>query len=134
MSFMKELIIKTEQEGTYDITRAITDAVLESGVQEGMAYIYCPHTTAGVTVTENTDFPKMTGDMLLGLSRAFPQYEDYAHNEGNTFAHIKSSVMGNQLFLIISGAWPLLGPWQAVYFCEFDGPRERRYYVKIVEN
>ena len=134
MAFLKELIIKTEKEGAYDVTHMIIEAVTESGVEDGMAYIYCPHTTAGLIINENTDHPKMTQDMLLGFSRAFPQYQDYAHNEGNTFAHIKSSVVGNQLFLMVSGGWPLLGPWQAVYFCEFDGPRERRFHLKIIED
>jgi len=78
----------------------------------------------------NTD---MTADMLTGLSRAFPAYQDYKHNEGNSTAHIKSSMMGCEIFVFVSGAWPLLGPWQAIYFYEFDGPRERRFYVKVVE-
>jgi len=124
--------IKTEKEGCYNINGFIREAVTQSGVEEGMALIYCPHTTAGITITENTD-PHVTSDMLLGMSRAFPDHPDYKHSEGNSFAHVRSSMMGAQMFLLVTGGWPLLGPWQAVYFCEFDGPRERHFYVKVVE-
>lgn len=132
MSFLREYKLKTDKEGAYNITQQITDAVRESGVVEGMAFLYCPHTTAGVTVTENTD-PQLTKDMLYGMAASFPDRPTYAHAEGNAFAHIKSSILGCQLPLAITGGWPLLGPFQAVFFCEFDGPRERRFYVKCWE-
>jgi len=128
----KEYLIQTGKEGCYNITHFVNEAVSQCEIDEGMVFIYCPHTTAGVTITENTD-PHVTSDMLMGMTRAFPDHADYKHFEGNSFAHVKSSMMGCQMFLFITGGWPLLGPWQAIYFCEFDGPRERRFYVKVVE-
>lgn len=129
---IKEFTLKTDSEGMYDITRVFQECVAESGVEEGVAYIFCPHTTAGITISENTD-QAMISDMLLGLARAFPNYEDYKHNENNSFAHIKASIIGCEVHVPITGSWPVLGPWQALYFCEFDGPRARRYYIKILE-
>ena len=132
MAEPREFMIKTGKEGFYDITAQVTKAVRESGVEEGVALIFCPHTTASVTITENTD-PNVGRDMLLSTGRAFPDYKDFRHSEGNSFAHVKSSVMGCEMQIIVTGGWPLFGPWQAIYFVEFDGPRERRYYVKVIE-
>lgn len=132
MSYLKELKLKTEDEGAYDITRQVSLAIEESGVLEGIAIIFCPHTTAAITITENTD-PNVTDDMLHGIKQAFPDRPEYKHFEGNSFAHIKSSVVGVNLQLIVTGGWPLLGPFQAIYFLEFDGPRERRFVVKVIE-
>lgn len=132
MSYLKEFLLKTEKEGAYDITEQVTEAIRASGVVEGIAVIFCPHTTAGITITENSD-PGVTSDMLFGMSASFPDRPEYTHAEGNSFAHIRSSIMGGQIQLIVTGGWPLLGPWQALYFCEFDGPRERRYHIKVFE-
>lgn len=132
MAYLREFKIKTEKQGAYNITEQLTEAVRQSGVVEGMALIFCPHTTAGVTITENTD-PQLPKDMLYGMAAAFPDRSVYAHAEGNAFAHIRSSMLGCQILVPITGGWPLLGPFQAVFFCEFDGPRERRFYVKCWE-
>lgn len=132
MSYVKEFKLKTGNEGAYDITKQVSLAVEESGVLEGVAIIFCPHTTAAITITENTD-PNVTADMLLGIKKAFPDRPEYKHFEGNSFAHIKSSVVGVNLQMIVTGGWPLLGPFQAIYFLEFDGPRERRFVVKVIE-
>lgn len=133
MAAVKEYVLRTEREGFYDITAQVTQAVTESGVEDGMAFIYCPHTTSAITITENTD-ENVNGDILMSMERAFPDYKDFRHREDNAFAHVKSSMMGSQLFVIVDAGWPLLGPWQAVYFVEFDGPRERHFYVKVMSD
>jgi secondary thiamine-phosphate synthase enzyme len=115
-----------------DITKQVSEAINESGIEEGVAIVFCPHTTAAITITENTDHENVGKDTLLTLSEAFPKDTRHMHREGNSFAHIKSSVMQCEINLIVTGGWPLLGAWQALFFCEFDGPRERRYYVKVV--
>ncbi len=131
MANLFEFVLNTQKEGFYNITKEVEHAIAQSGVAEGIALVFCPHTTGAITITENTD-PMVCADILLGMMRAFPDYSDYKHSEGNSFAHLKSSAMGCEMSLIISGGWPLLGAWQAIYFCEFDGPRERRFYVKVM--
>ena len=134
MSKLFEFTLKTDREGFYDITRQVSDAINESGVEDGFAIVYCPHTTAAIIITENTDKENVAHDTLKGLENAFPTLPCFKHLEGNSFAHIKSSVMQCELNLIVDGGWPLLGAWQAIFFCEFDGPRERRYYVKVISD
>ena len=107
------------------------DAVTKSGVTEGVAIVYCPHTTAGITINENTD-PDVIYDLLIGLNKAFPDQSEFRHSEGNSAAHLKSSAMGSSVTVIISDGKPLLGTWQGIYFCEFDPPRSRKFYVKVV--
>ncbi|MBE6760187.1 MAG: YjbQ family protein [Ruminococcaceae bacterium] len=133
MGKLREFTIKTEETGVYNITRTVTDAIKESGVESGFAVIFCPHTTAAVAFNENTD-PNVGADMLLGMDNAFPKLEGYRHFEGNSDAHIKSSSLGAELIVLIDEGWPLLGIWQNIYFVEFYGPRERKYYIKIVED
>ncbi|OJU12820.1 MAG: hypothetical protein BGN88_14620 [Clostridiales bacterium 43-6] len=132
MSYFKEFRLHTEKEGAYNITSQISDAISESSIENGIVLIFCPHTTAGLIITENTDHA-VTSDLLFGMKSAFPDHKEYKHSEGNSFAHIKSSVTGCQLTIIIDGGWHTLGPWQGIFFMEFDGPRERRYQVKIIE-
>lgn len=125
-------MIATEKEGLYPITSQVRHVVAESKVQSGICIVYCPHTTAGITINENAD-PDVVTDMLLGLDKAYPDRDDFLHMEGNSSAHLKSSVIGvSQTILIEDGAL-LLGVWQGIYFCEFDGPRNRTYYVKVIE-
>lgn len=133
MGKMFERTIRTDKEGFYNITREVSDAVEISGVEEGIAIVYCPHTTAAITINENTDI-NVGLDMLLSLNKAFPNYKEFKHFEGNSFAHIKSSIIGCEKTIFISGGWLHIGAWQAIYFCEFDGPRERRYYIKVIED
>ncbi|HHY60426.1 MAG TPA: YjbQ family protein [Clostridia bacterium] len=114
-----------------DITNMVAEAVRQSGVQEGIAVVYVPHTTAGVTVNENAD-PDVVRDILAALDRTYPVRGDYLHLEGNSHAHIKASLMGSSCTVIIEGGRLLLGTWQGIYFCEFDGPRNREFYVKIL--
>lgn len=110
----------------------LDQALSESGVKEGIMIVYCPHTTGAITINENAD-PDVKTDLKLGLDETFPNRSDYIHFEGNSDGHMKSSVVGASETLIISQGKLILGTWQSVYFCEFDGPRERTFYVKIIE-
>lgn len=94
--------------------------------------VYCPHTTGAITINENAD-PDVKTDLKRGLDETFPNKPDYIHMEGNSDGHMKSSVVGASETLIISGGRLILGTWQSVYFCEFDGPRERTVHVKVIE-
>lgn len=132
MGKLLEFSLKTEKTGVYNITRTVTDAVRDSGIEEGIAVIFCPHTTAALTFNENTD-TNVGLDLLLGMERAFPDSEDYLHSEGNSYAHIRSSNIGTELIVIIDEGWAKLGIWQNIYFIEFDGPRERKYFIKMIE-
>jgi len=123
--------LKTGKEGFYDITSAVREAVRKSGVQGGLCLVYCPHTTAGLTINENAD-PDVLKDLLLGLDKAFPDRPEFRHAEGNSAAHLKASCLGSSVTLIVENGAPKLGTWQGVYFCEFDGPRERKYHVKVI--
>lgn len=123
--------LNTSSQGLMDITQEVTEAIKESGVNEGICVVYCPHTTAAITINENAD-PDVKTDFIAGLDKIFPDFEIFLHAEGNSDAHLKSSAVGASETIIISGGKPLLGTWQGIYFCEFDGPRKRRFYVKIM--
>lgn len=115
-----------------DITPEVERAVRESGVQNGLAVVYCPHTTAGIAVNENAD-PDVKRDILTRLDEVFPwAHAKDRHAEGNTAAHVKAVAVGTSQTLIVAEGRLLLGTWQGIYFCEFDGPRRRRYHVKII--
>jgi secondary thiamine-phosphate synthase enzyme len=113
-----------------DITSQVTQAIRDEGVDDGLAVVFVPHTTAGVTINENAD-PDVARDIRSHLDKLVPPNEGYAHAEGNADAHIKSSLFGPSLVLIVSGGRPVLGTWQAVYFCEGDGPRRRKVHVAV---
>lgn len=133
MSRLFEYPISTSKSEEFiDITHLVERAVKESGIQNGIAVVFCPHTTAGITINENAD-PDVVYDIIKALDRAFPVCGDYKHVEGNSHAHIKASCMGSSCHIIISGGRPVLGTWQGVYFCEFDGPRRRRVYISCME-
>ncbi|MFY9474257.1 MAG: secondary thiamine-phosphate synthase enzyme YjbQ, partial [Bacillota bacterium] len=93
--------------------------------------VYCPHTTAGITINENAD-PDVVTDMLYGLGKTCPHHPEYRHIEGNTTAHMKASIIGSSVTVIIENGRLLLGRWQGIYFCEFDGPRTRTCFVKVI--
>jgi len=115
------------------VTSLVREDIEKSGVKEGIVVVYSPHTTAGFTINENAD-PDVVHDMLYGYEKAIPTYDrEYRHIEGNSHAHMKTSLVGPSQTLIISGGELVLGIWQDLYFCEFDGPRNRRFYVKIME-
>lgn len=115
-----------------DITRQIQEAVRKSGVQEGICTIFIPHTTASVTINENAD-PDVVRDITMELDKIVPWEDGYHHMEGNSAAHLKSSMIGFSQQVIIEDGRLLLGTWQGIYFCEFDGPRMRKTIVKISE-
>lgn len=113
-----------------DITAEVQRVVSGSGVVDGVAVIYCPHTTAGLTINENAD-PSVAADILETLERLIPWRANYRHTEGNAAAHVKSSLVGHSLTVLVEGGRLLLGPWQGIFFCEFDGPRSRHVLVQL---
>ncbi|MEJ2715595.1 MAG: secondary thiamine-phosphate synthase enzyme YjbQ [Deltaproteobacteria bacterium] len=113
-----------------DITAQVRDVITGSGVREGMAVVYVPHTTAGVTINEAAD-PSVVQDITAQLSQLVPYKASYKHAEGNSDAHIKSSLVGSSVHLIVSNGVPLLGTWQGIFFCEFDGPRTNLYRRRL---
>ena len=128
---MKEFTVRTRSRNeTVNIDREVMTAIKESGVKNGTCTVFIPHTTAAVTINENAD-PAVQRDILMKLSSLIPQAEGYAHMEGNSDAHIKASLVGSSETLIISGGRPMLGTWQSVFFCEFDGPRTRRAWIEV---
>lgn len=116
-----------------DITDKVQEIVKEEGVTSGICYIYVPHTTAGVTINEGAD-TSVQRDIQNALNRLIPIESDYQHREGNADAHIKSTLVGVSKEVFVDEGKLLLGTWQAIYFCEFDGPRHRRVAVKIVRS
>ena len=113
-----------------DITALIAEEVLKSGISEGVCTIYIPHTTAGITINEGAD-PSVCRDILHSLENLIPPGASYSHIEGNADSHIKASVMGNSVSVLIEKGRLLLGTWQRIFFCEFDGPRSRKFYLKV---
>ncbi|HHV64355.1 MAG TPA: YjbQ family protein [Peptococcaceae bacterium] len=128
---MLHKIKTTKQQQFIDITNEVANEVKNSNVRNGIAVIYVPHTTAGVTINENAD-PDVVRDMISALDKTYPVHGEYFHVEGNSHAHIKASLMGSSCTVIIQDGKLLLGTWQGIYFCEFDGPRNREFYVKII--
>ncbi|MEC4686097.1 MAG: secondary thiamine-phosphate synthase enzyme YjbQ [Nitrospirota bacterium] len=114
-----------------DITPEIERLVEEAGFQEGVCYLHVPHTTAGITVNEGAD-PSVRRDIIHTLQKIVPRDAGYAHLEGNSDAHIKSSLVGTSTFVLIEQGRLQLGTWQSIFFCEFDGPRHRRVAVKVM--
>lgn len=115
-----------------DITEQVRQAVRDSGVQEGLCVVFTPHTTAAITINENAD-PDVVRDLNMELGKIIPWEDGYHHMEGNSAAHLKSSLVGASEQIIIEDGRLLLGTWQGIYFCEYDGPRQRRVHVKILE-
>lgn len=124
--------LRTEHENFYNITSYVRQAVIESGISNGIAVVYCPHTTAGVTINENAD-PDVVTDLLYALDKTYPDRPQFRHSEGNSAAHLKASCIGSSVTVIIEDGVLLLGTWQGIYFTEFDGPRNRRFSVKILK-
>ena len=114
-----------------DITRFVQEAVRKTKIMDGICTIFVPHTTAAVTINENAD-PSVPQDILMELDKIVPLEDRYHHREGNSAAHIKSSLLGSSETVLIESGRLALGTWQAIFFCEFDGPRNRRVYVKAV--
>jgi secondary thiamine-phosphate synthase enzyme len=131
---MPTLAVKTDRRTQLvDVTAQVKRAVLESGVASGVCHLYVPHTTAAVLINENAD-PDVARDIEAALGRLVPQAGNYRHAEGNSDAHIKSVLIGASQSVLIENGQLTLGHWQGIFFCEFDGPRERRLLVKIVRD
>jgi len=115
-----------------DVTSDINQVIQKSGIEQGLCMIYVPHTTAAVTINESAD-PSVKADMLMILNKIIPWEAGYRHLEGNSAAHIKTTLVGSSELIAIEGRRLVLGTWQGIFFCEFDGPRNRKLHVRIIE-
>lgn len=132
MNLYEHALEINERQQMVNITEYIRQDIRKSGIADGIIVVFCPHTTAGITINENAD-PDVCRDLIFGYEEAFPtRKREYRHFEGNSHAHMKSSALGASQTLILEQGNILFGTWQDVYFCEFDGPRRRRFYVKIL--
>jgi len=126
---MQTLTIQTRERTEFvDITARVQAALVELGVKTGTVAVFVPHTTAGITINENAD-PDVVTDIKAGLEKIIPWNSHYRHGEGNSAAHIKSSLMGSSVRVLVENGRLQLGTWQAIYFCEFDGPRSRHAWI-----
>ncbi|SFC36168.1 secondary thiamine-phosphate synthase enzyme [Alkalibacterium subtropicum] len=133
MSYLKKFSLSTQDKQEFKLLDSyLNEALKESGVKDGMMLVYCPHTTAGITINENAD-PDVKTDLKRALDDTFPNHDYFVHGEGNSDGHMKSSLVGASELLIIHEGQLIFGTWQSVYFTEFDGPRQRMFYVKILE-
>jgi secondary thiamine-phosphate synthase enzyme len=114
-----------------DITGQVQEAVKKSGLKDGICHLFVPHTTAGITINEGAD-PSVKRDILTSLNKLVPFEGDYHHAEGNSAAHIKTTMVGTSAVCLIEDSQLVLGTWQAIFFCEFDGPRTRRVYIATI--
>ncbi|MEK7309428.1 MAG: secondary thiamine-phosphate synthase enzyme YjbQ [Planctomycetota bacterium] len=129
---MKSISIATSTRTEFvDITGLIKEALKKNKWSGGILYVYVPHTTAGVTINENAD-PSVQADILDALNKLVPVKGSYRHTEGNSDAHIKASLIGSSVMVIVEGGRLVLGRWQGIFFCEFDGPRQREIYLKFM--
>ncbi len=134
MNLFKHALQISKPQTMVKITNYIKDDIRQSGIKDGIVVVYCPHTTAGITINENAD-PDVVRDMLYGFEKVFPTDDSqYRHAEGNSHAHMKCTTYGASQTLILQDGKLILGTWQDVYFAEFDGPRSRNFYVKIVKD
>lgn len=129
---MEQIVNTTSQDQMINITSLLQQEVRKSGVKDGIAVVFVPHTTAGVTINENAD-PDVVFDLLSIFRRVFPESGSYRHMEGNSHAHAKASMVGSSCTVIIENGQLRLGTWQGVYFCEFDGPRTRKVCIKVMQ-
>ena len=131
---IKTLMVRTNaRSDMIDITGIIRSVIGESKIKSGVCYVFVPHTTAAVTINENAD-PDVPRDMLMALDKTIPWQDDYRHREGNAAAHVKSSLVGASEVILIEKGDPVLGTWQSIFFCEFDGPRTRKVLVKVTSS
>jgi secondary thiamine-phosphate synthase enzyme len=127
------LVIKTAKSTELiDITASVQELLAKHGPMDGVCYVYVPHTTAGVTINENAD-PSVQNDILMVLNKIIRADEPYRHAEGNSPAHIKATLTGSSVTVLVESGRLVLGTWQGIYFCEYDGPRQRRVQVKFIK-
>lgn len=132
MSEIIELTVKTNRrEEMIDITGLVQEALHENGVTNGICYIFVPHTTCGLTINEHAD-PDVVHDILDALNKMAPSDRNYRHIEGNSPAHVKTSLVGSSQTVLVAGGKLHLGTWQGIFLCEFDGPRQRQVWLKIM--
>jgi secondary thiamine-phosphate synthase enzyme len=115
-----------------DITRSVQEAIQKLGMKDGICFVFVPHTTAAITINENAD-PSVSRDIVMELNKIVPFQDRYQHLEGNSAAHIKASLIGPSQTLFVESGKLVLGTWQGIFFCEFDGPRSRKVYVKAIK-
>jgi len=128
---MQKFSISTRSRNEFiDITQKVTSIVNKSAKENGVCTVYCPHTTGAITINESAD-PNVASDINMKLRKLIPKNENYSHAEGNSDAHIKSSLVGNSVQVIIDNGALQLGTWQGIFFCEFDGPRTRKVWIEI---
>ena len=131
--YLKQIEVRTSRHTQMiDITHQIRSAITESGVRDGICIVFIPHTTAAVTINENAD-PDVVRDFTTEIGRIVPWEDGYHHAEGNSAAHLKASMIGFSEQILIADGRPVLGVWQGIWFCEYDGPRTRKAYIKIIE-
>jgi len=129
---MEKISIKTSKRiELVDITDKVEAVIAKNKVKSGVCFIFCPHTTAGLTINENAD-PSVQNDITNALKKLIPEGAGYSHSEGNSDSHIKSSLFGSSLTVFVEGGAPVFGTWQGIYFCESDGPRSREVWVKVI--
>lgn len=128
---MKIVKVNTHsKEETIDLSSEVKKAISDSGVKKGICMVFVPHTTAAVTINENAD-PSVRSDILMALKKIVPDSLPYSHTEGNSPAHLKATLVGSSVSILIQENRPVLGTWQGVFFCEFDGPRNRRAFIEV---
>lgn len=133
MEKIQELYVRTSQrEEMVDITLLVMQGINESGIKNGVCYLSVPHTTCGLTVNEHADSDVVV-DILATLNELIPGNKDYRHREGNSPAHVKASLMGSTQVLLVADGKPRLGTWQGVFLCEYDGPRDRKIWLKVIQ-
>jgi secondary thiamine-phosphate synthase enzyme len=123
----------TKQTEFVDITHSVLEVIQKTGIKEGVCIIFIPHTTAAVTINENAD-PSVPKDIMMELNKIVPFEDRYQHTEGNSPAHIKASIIGCSQIVFVESGKLVLGTWQGIFFCEFDGPRSRKVYVKVISD
>lgn len=129
---LKKVNVRTNKQVEFvKITHLMQQVVNESSIQDGVCYVYVPHTTAGVTINEGAD-PDVVRDIIMELNKIVPFEDNYAHLEGNSAAHIKATLVGSSVTVPVENGKLVLGTWQSIFFCEFDGPRSRKVLVKIL--
>lgn len=131
MAFLREVSIRTSAQVQFiNVDHQVRQVIQESGIQQGVCYLFVPHTTAGLTINENAD-PDVVRDIIQQLNQLAPFSNQYRHAEGNSAAHIKSSLVGVSQSIMLENGRLILGAWQSIFFCEFDGPRHRKLMVKV---
>jgi secondary thiamine-phosphate synthase enzyme len=134
LEMMQTFQVRTSSQTEFiDITRSVQEAVKKTGVEDGICIIFIPHTTAAVTINENAD-PSVVQDIVMELNKIVPFKDQYRHLEGNSPAHIKASLVGCSQIVFVESGKLVLGTWQGIFFCEFDGPRSRQVHIKVISD